>query len=52
MEVGARGWAALAPNGATDTVTSVYWGWLVLRLTLMQMQGMPISISLYPAHTE
>lgn len=26
MEVGARGWAALAPNGATDTVTSVYWG--------------------------
>ncbi|WP_025801636.1 phage tail protein [Hafnia alvei] len=26
MEVGTRGWAALAPNGATDTVTSVYWG--------------------------
>lgn len=26
MEVGARGWGALAPNGATDTVTSVYWG--------------------------
>lgn len=26
MEIGARGWGALAPNSPTDTLTSVYWG--------------------------